>query len=243
LKKFHIVILAAGVGRRLRPLTLYLPKPLVSFNGESILARLIREIPHHQVKSMNIVIGYHGKLIEDSVIKMNLPYKVKFYRSLNYNRTHCSASLAIVRRLLPKGMMLFNSDIVFNRGILKSIFNFSKNSSFVVCKQPKKDCLSDLQKVRVDNRVIKEWNLKLDEYTSEVIGPVYINRIDGYIIKRYIDNHLSKVNLMPCFTFLSKILVNGKTLEFPIMRNDCFEIDNIKDLKSASKLVKSSIMR
>ena len=45
---------------------------------------------------------------------------------------------------------------------------------------------------------------------------------------------------MPCFTFLSKILVNGRTLELLIMQNDCFEIDDIEDLKIASKLLKTS---
>mgnify|MGYP003970621709 FL=1 len=239
-KKFHIVILAAGVGRRLRPLTLNKPKPLVVINGINMLTRLIHDIPCNQVKSMSIVIGYHGKLIEDCVNDMNLPYVVKFYKSPNYNSTHCSASLALVRAILPKGAFLFNSDIVFNTGVLKSIFEFSEEGSFVVCKKPDKDFFSDLQKVKACDGVVQEWSLNLDVYTSEVIGPVYINKLDGGVIKQYIDNNLLLVNKMPCFTFLSKILVNGRTLELLVMQNDCFEIDDIEDLKIASKLLKTS---
>ena len=63
-RKFHIVILAAGVGRRLRPLTIYNPKPMVVVKGRSMLERLLDDIPKEGVKSLTIVIGYHWYLIE-----------------------------------------------------------------------------------------------------------------------------------------------------------------------------------
>ncbi len=237
-RKFHIVVLAAGVGRRLKPLTIYNPKPLVIIKGQSILERLLNGIPKEKVKSLSIVIGYHGHLIESYVSKMNLPYVVKFYRNFNYSRTHCSSSLAIVRGILPKGAMVFNSDIVFNRGVLRGIFKTPpEKTSFVVTKERCTAKESDLQKILSSNGIIKKWSLKLDKYTSEVIGPIYINCSDGKLIKKYIDNNIDSVNKMPCFTFLSKIMVNGETVDLPIHQNDCFEIDTISDLKSASRLL------
>jgi choline kinase len=236
--KFHIIVLAAGVGRRLRPLTIYNPKPLVMIKGKSMLERLLGDIPKERVKSLSIVIGYHGNLIEKYVMKMNLPYKVKFYRSFNYNKTHCSSSLAIVRDILPNGAMVFNSDIVFNKNVLKDIFKKAPEKvSFVVCKEKDSNIESDLQKILSINGTIQQWSLKLDEYTSEVIGPVYINCFDGKNIKKYIDKNLKIVNKMPCFTFLSEQMVNGKTVVLPISKKDCFEIDTVDDLKYATRLL------
>ena len=237
-RKFNIVILAAGVGRRLKPLTMHNPKPLVLIKGRSILERLLNDIPEEMVKSLTIVIGYHGHLIESMVSKMSLPYSVKFYRNSNYNKTHCSSSLAIARNILPKGAMIFNSDIVFNNGVLKDIFKRSPDKfSFVVTKEKDVVNYSDLQKILSSNGIIQKWSLKLDEYTSDVIGPVYINCADGKFIKRYIDKNINSVNKMPCFTFLSEVMVNGVTVDLPIGQNDCFEIDTIMDLKNASQLL------
>jgi len=236
-RKFHIVILAAGVGRRLRPLTIYNPKPMVVVKGRSMLERLLDDIPKEGVKSLTIVIGYHGYLIERSVLKMNLPYIVKFYKSFNYNKTHCSSSLVIARNILPKGALIFNSDIVFNKGVLRNIFKQATGkSSFVVVKER---CAkeSDLQKILSYNGIIQKWSLRLNEYTSDVIGPIYINCADGKLIKQYIDKNVDSVNKMPCFTFLSKLMVNGETMDFPIGQKDCFEIDTMVDLKNASRLL------
>ena len=238
-RKFHVVILAAGVGRRLRPLTLGNPKPLVKINGESILSRLIDSIPKKNIKSMSIVIGYRGDMVKKSISKMNLPFRVKFYKNTNYSKTHCSSSLALVKRILPKGVLLFNSDIVFSPGVLEDVIKRSNKASFIVCKEAKTEHNSDLQKVSSSNGVINQWSLELDEYTSEVIGPVYINHTDGKKIQEYITKNTNIVDTLPCFTLLSKLMVNGITSEITISQNDCFEIDTVEDLKHASELLRS----
>jgi len=42
---------------------------------------------------------------------------------------------------------------------------------------------------------------------------------------------------MPCFTFCSKIIVNGNTRNSTISSKDCFEIDTVSDMKNADKLL------
>ena len=185
INKFDIVILAAGVGRRLRPLTLLNPKPLVKVNGESIISRLISEIPEKSIKSMSVVVGYRGSMIENCIRKMNLPYGVKFYHNSNYDSTHCASSLAMVEGLLSNGILLFNSDVVFIPGIFKSIIKRSLSTSFVVSKKKDANFSSDLQKIVSTDGIIEQWSLKIDGYTSEVIGPVFIDSDDGIITVSY----------------------------------------------------------
>ena len=167
-RKFNIVILAAGIGKRLRPLTLVNPKPLVSIKGKTIISRLINNIPAKNVSSLNIVVGYKAELVEDSVKNMNLPYAVNFYRSTEFDKTHCSSSLAIVSKILEKGALLFNADIVFNNDVLENIINSEQKSSFVVCKKANANSITDLQKVVSINGIIKKWDLELKDFTSEV---------------------------------------------------------------------------
>ena len=58
------VILAAGEGRRLRPLTLEIPKPLVKVNGKSLLERNMDHLDG-LVDEIVLVIGYKGDMIKE----------------------------------------------------------------------------------------------------------------------------------------------------------------------------------
>lgn len=58
------VILAAGEGRRLRPLTLSIPKALLKVNGSPLLGRQIDNLRQIGVDTIHIVVGYRGSDIE-----------------------------------------------------------------------------------------------------------------------------------------------------------------------------------
>lgn len=58
------VILAAGEGRRMRPLTLNTPKPLLAIAGQPILARIAESLPE-AVDEIILVIGYLGEQIQN----------------------------------------------------------------------------------------------------------------------------------------------------------------------------------
>jgi len=71
------VILAAGKGTRLRPLTLKIPKPLVSLNDRPILEHIINELPK-EIDEVILVIGYLGDKIKKYFGSNFLGKKVKY---------------------------------------------------------------------------------------------------------------------------------------------------------------------
>ena len=56
------VILAAGEGKRMRPLTEELPKPLIPICGRPILSHILEALPE-AIEEVHIVIGYKGEMI------------------------------------------------------------------------------------------------------------------------------------------------------------------------------------
>lgn len=60
------VVLAAGRGRRLGPLTEHLPKPLLEVGGEPMLHRILRSLAAGGVRDVAVVTGYLGELIEEA---------------------------------------------------------------------------------------------------------------------------------------------------------------------------------
>ena len=57
------IILAGGVGSRLRPYTTVLPKPLMPVGGMPILEVLVRQLSQHGVRELTVTLGHLGKLI------------------------------------------------------------------------------------------------------------------------------------------------------------------------------------
>ncbi len=61
----QVVILAGGLGKRLRPLTLSVPKPMVPVNGRPFLEIKLREMVARGMKDYIFCVGYLGNVIEN----------------------------------------------------------------------------------------------------------------------------------------------------------------------------------
>lgn len=64
MNKMNAIILAAGMGTRLRPYTNQLPKPLVQVNGEPIIERQIKFLREKNITDITIVTGYLSQKLD-----------------------------------------------------------------------------------------------------------------------------------------------------------------------------------
>ncbi len=63
----HAIIMAAGRGTRMMPLTNHIPKPMVELNGSSLISKGI-DFLSNQIKNIHITVGYKGNMVADHVI-------------------------------------------------------------------------------------------------------------------------------------------------------------------------------
>lgn len=64
----HAVILAAGRGQRMMPLTTDLPKPMAPYNGSTLIAQGISQIRSH-IENVHITVGYKKAMLAQHVIE------------------------------------------------------------------------------------------------------------------------------------------------------------------------------
>ncbi len=102
----HGMILAAGLGKRMQPLTLKTPKPLLEINNLTLLERAINLLINHGVQEISINVHYLPDQIESFINKKKYPAKITISNEEN---------------LLDTG-----------GGVLKGTQNFEDNSFFVI---------------------------------------------------------------------------------------------------------------
>lgn len=61
----HVIILAGGLGTRLRPLTDLTPKPLLPVKGKPIIEHAILNFARHGIRDIILSVGYHAEKIRD----------------------------------------------------------------------------------------------------------------------------------------------------------------------------------
>lgn len=110
----HAIILAGGRGKRLRPITDYVPKPLVPLNNIPIIEWQISYLKKFGVKEITICTGYKTEMIQNFLaVKDNLGVKIKF----SVEKTPLGTGGAIKQAGLSikdKSFFVLNGDTITN---------------------------------------------------------------------------------------------------------------------------------
>jgi L-glutamine-phosphate cytidylyltransferase len=112
------LLLAAGLGCRLAPLTEVLPKCLVSVSGVPILERLVRALDSHRFERLVIVTGYRAETIRDYLGESFGAIAVEYIVSPLFATTNNIYSLWLARHLIDEPFLLVESDLVFDGPLL-----------------------------------------------------------------------------------------------------------------------------
>ena len=117
------VILAAGFGHRLVPVTLNTPKPLVRVKGERIIDSLLDALAEAGIKDVIIVRGYLSEQFDQLLYKY--PY-VKFIENPIYNESNNISSLMCARFYLKNAYICEADLLVRNKDVIKK-YQYSTN--------------------------------------------------------------------------------------------------------------------
>ena len=112
------LLLAAGLGSRLTPLTDALPKCLVCVSGVPILERLVRSLDAHRFERLVIVTGYRAETISGYLGESFGGIAIEYVLSPLFETTNNIYSLWLARHLIDEPFLLLESDLVFDEQLL-----------------------------------------------------------------------------------------------------------------------------
>ena len=155
-----VIILSAGEGKRLRPLTNEQPKCLVNLFGKSLLQWQLQVLHNLGISDITIVKGYLGN-------KINLP-NMTYFQNLNYNTTNMVETLFCAKEKLQDSVIVSYGDIIFQPDVLKKLLDAEDDFSIIVDEEWQKywnirtnDPLSDVESMVVENGFIKNIGQKV----------------------------------------------------------------------------------
>lgn len=232
------VLLAAGTGSRLYPLTKKEPKCLTMVSGTSILARLVSNLNEHGFKRLIIVTGHLEDCIRNFLGNQSGNIKIEYVFSPKYKSTNNIYSLWMARKKIKESFMLIESDLVFDKSLLSDMVYPDRMAAALM--QPWMDgtCVTVDQentvKTFVPNNeevfgenIYKTVNIYSLSYKS---WSNVLKRLNEYIKAGKVNDYYEKV--------FADLVAEGSLSFEKISFDDkpWYEIDNLLDLAEAEKL-------
>lgn len=116
------IIMAAGIGKRMQPVTLATPKPLIEVNGVRMIDTIIQGLHENGIWEIYVVVGY----LKDQFRCLEEQYKdLKLIENPYYDVCNNISSLYVARDYIENAIILDGDQIIYNSKILSPEFQRS----------------------------------------------------------------------------------------------------------------------
>lgn len=246
-----VIILAAGQGTRLRPLTDHKPKCLIELEGKPLLEHQIAILQRAGVNNIHVVAGHCAEQLERPDITLHLNDR---YASTNMVSTLFSAESVMTD---DDDLIITYGDIVYESRVLQSLLNCTAPICITVDTEWKRywtsrmdDPLSDAETLKmIDGNRIIELGKKPNHYNdiqAQYIGMIKV-RADHVVQLAQTWHDMNKSALydgknydnMYMTSFLQYLIDNGWETRGALIKNGWAEVDCQSDLLVAKRFWQS----
>lgn len=239
------IILAAGMGSRLGALTAENTKCMVKVNEVTLIERLLSQLEDLKLSRIVIVTGYKGKKLQDYIKTLGIKTEIVFVDNPIYDKTNNIYSLYLARNyLLSEDTMLFESDIIFDDKIIKSLYA-DKRETLAVVAQYESWMDGTVVRLSDDDEILdvipgKDFDYSKKEQYFKTVNvykfsktystQFYVPFLEAYI--HAVGNNVYYENVLRILTMLDNTGIHAMRLN----GEKWYEIDDIQDLEIASSL-------
>ena len=232
------LLLAAGTGSRLFPLTQNAPKCLTLVNDKSILERLINNLKSQGFKRLVIVTGHEHKCITDFLGDKSGDICIEYVHSPLYKTTNNIYSLWMARNIINEPFVLFESDLVLNSALLDDMMYPDRMA--VALMQPWLN--GTTVSVNEANMVTKFQKGTTESYSDiryKTVNIYSFSLLSWQAIVKQLNQFITEGSVNCYYETVFAEMIDNKSLVFESVSFDhkpWYEIDTLKDLANAELL-------
>lgn len=223
------ILLAAGMGTRLRPLTLETPKSLVKVNNKPMLETQVEYLREKGIEEIIVVTGY----LSEKFDYLKKKYNVKLVHNDKYNVYNNIYTMYLVKDYLGDSYVI-DADVYLHNNFIDE--NISESTYFSGYKEDfKNEWLIEFDDNNKVNNIIvgddKGYILCGVSYWSQKDSKLIVEKLEEAINDRDFENlywdDIVKENIKDLNVYIRKI-----------QSDDCFEIDSLEDLEKVNEYIK-----
>ena len=178
------VILCAGRGGRLFPMTKDRPKCLVRFGDKTILEYCLENLNSVGIRDVLLVTGYKKEAIE-TLVREKKYHQVSFVYNEKFSITNTAYSLNLALKEMDSDFVLINGDVLFDKAILQGLLRHPDKNCIVV--DPRIALNTEEVKVRASHGRVEK--ISKEVYPEQSLGEA----IGIYKISRDLIQELSRI--------------------------------------------------
>lgn len=239
------IILAAGMGKRLKDLTSNATKCMVEVNGVTMIERMLSQLDALGLNRIVMVVGFESQKLIEYVRSLPVHTKIEFVNNDIYYKTNNIYSLYLAREyLVADDTLLLESDLIFEDSVLRRLLDNPYPSLALVAKF--ESWMDGTVVVLDEEDNIKNFLGKKDFVFEDIAG--YYKTVNIYKFSR----SFSQSHYVPFLEAYSKALGNNEyyeqvlkvitLLDKPEIKAErlCgelwYEIDDVQDLNIAESI-------
>lgn len=245
------MIMAAGLGIRMRPLTNTIPKCLIKVAGKPILVTVLEYLEKNGIGETIIIVGY----MKDKIVNLGERFgrmKLRYVENEIYDKTNNIYSLWLAKDYLNEGIILIEGDTLFEEKFLTELLETeedcgvflpyspefvraNKNPTFVSLDD---DNFIAEMFLKADQRKIANFNYN-DKYKSGNIYKLSTNSINHFV--DCLNEFISDNRVNSYYEEVLKMLIEEKRIRLfgkIIHGLKWIAIDDFHDLKMAQEMFK-----